>query len=99
MSLQKGHPTAMLDPHGNTVISAEGIQKEAMSLYKTVLANKPIHPDLVELTKKKEELCKERLINAKHNKSAPWTDEDLKVVLKFLKNGKSRDLNDHLNEL
>ena len=79
--------------------SAEGIQTEALNHYKRVLANRPIQPDLIELKNKKEELCGERIKLAKLNKSAPWTDDDLEVVLKFLKKGKSRDPNDHPNEL
>ena len=96
---KKDTPTAMLDPHGNIVTSAEGIQTEALNHYKRVLANRPIQPDLIELKNKKEELCGERIKQAKLNKSAPWTEDDLEVVLKFLKKGKSRDPNDHPNEL
>lgn len=56
-------------------------------------------PELSELQDKKEELCMERIELAKLKKSDPWTKSDLENILKYLKKGKSRDPNRHVNEI
>ena len=58
-----------------------------------------MNPDLHELQERKEELCKERLELAKLKKSEPWTMSDLEYVLKYLKKGKLKDPNGHINEI
>ena len=58
-----------------------------------------IKPGLESLQIEKENLLEERLDLAKCNKSVPWNKEDLKTVLMHLKKDKSRDPNDHANEI
>ena len=89
----------MLDSHDNVVASAKGIEMHTLAHYKKVLSNRPIKPGLEGLQEAKEELCQERIKAARHNKSEPWTKENLDVVLKYLKKGKSRDPNDHSSKI
>ena len=55
--------------------------------------------DLIDHKKERERLCQERVQIASTDKSAPWTLEDLEVVLKELKCNKSRDPLGFSNEL
>ena len=89
----------MLDPNGNLITSAKNLEKHTLNHYKNVLSNRTIKPELKTLQTNKDDLCKERIEIAKNNKYKPWTKEDLTIVLKYLKSGKSRDPNDHANEL
>ena len=84
-------PTAMLDPSGNLLTSPEAIDELALITYKERLQNRKMRPNLIHLQKEKEELCMQRLEAAKSNKTAPWTMDQLDVVLKYLKRNKSRD--------
>ena len=92
-------PTAMLDQHGNLVTSETGIKKIAIDHYTKVLKNREIKDGLKHVQNDKEELFTHRLDLAKASKSAPWTMDQLEAVLKYIKNNKSRDPNDHANEL
>ena len=96
---KKDPPTAMLSLCGNLVTSAENLEKHMIEHYEKVLSNRPINPELEGLNKDKESLCSKRMEIARQNKSDPWTIEDLEIVLKHLKKGKSRDPNDHINKL
>jgi hypothetical protein len=92
-------PTAMLDPNGNTIISATDLKDHTINHYKKVLDNRVIKPGLESLQEAKENLLKERIELAKCNKSEPWTKGDIEEVLRHLKKDKSRDPNDHANKI
>ena len=96
---QKDPKTAMLDPSGNLITSDKNLEKHTLNHYKNVLRNRTMKSDLKNLQSNKEALCEERMKLATNNKSEPWTKEDLIAVLKYLKKGKSRDPNDHANEI
>ena len=96
---KKDPPTAMLSPCGNLVTSAANLEKHTIEYYKNVLSNRPIKPELAQLQKDEEKLCRRRIELAKQNKSTPWTKEDLDIVIKHLKKGKSRDRNGQRHEL
>ena len=55
--------------------------------------------NLKDIKEDKEYLCKIRLELAKRRKSKAWNIKDLEAVLKYLKKDKSRDPNDHINEI
>ena len=55
--------------------------------------------DIKELKRLKEELFDIRLSLANSNKSVPWSLNDLEMVLKSLKPGKSRDPNGWVRDL
>ena len=67
------------------VTSPTVIENLALETYKKRLANRPIKDNLKEILEQKEKLCTLRLEIAKKNKTAPWTMDDLDVVLKYLK--------------
>ena len=81
-------PTAMLDEDGNLVTSAKGVENISIKHYSKVLENRPMADKHNELQNAKERLCEERVKSAKTNKTAPWTKEELNIVLKFLKKKK-----------
>ena len=96
---QQEPPTAMVDSTGNLVTSSEGIKNIATEHYGKILENRDIKDDLKDVQKDKEELFKHRLDLAKKNKTHPWDIQDLKEVLKYLKNNKSRDPQGNANEI
>ena len=78
-------------------------QKELKDLYletfKRRLRHRPIKQNLEVLKSLKEELCSKRLEISRARKSKPWKHEDLMKVLSSLKDGKSRDPNQLINEI
>ena len=54
---------------------------------------------LKEAEKTTNDLCEARLKVKKHNKTKPWTKDDLEIVMKDLARNKSRDALGHVNEL
>ena len=92
-------PTAMRDESGNLVTSQEAIEKLSLETYKQRLKNRAIKDNLKNFQIEKEELCYLRLEKARQNKTTPWTMKQLNVVLKYLKNNKSRDPLGYANEI
>ena len=96
----KDPPTAMLDDKGNLVTSEERIQE--LSLQKLAverLRDREMKHELKEMRKTKEKLCEQNLKTAKLNKTPDWTLDEVKIVLKNLKAGVSRDPMGLANEL
>jgi hypothetical protein len=92
-------PTAMKDLNGNLQTSPEEIEKIALHTYKERLKNRPMREDLINMQKDKEDLCQLRLDAARKNKTAPWTMQQLEVVLNYLNKNKSRDPLGFANEI
>ena len=92
-------PAAMISAEGVLLTNNEDIRNEASKHYKNVFKSKSIKTGLEHIKERQENLCKERLENAKHSKTPPWSIEDVKTVLKQLKSGKSKDPFDLPNEL
>ena len=92
-------PSAMLDKEGNLLTTDEAITERALEVYAERLAPNKIEKHLENLEKARNELCEYRLKLAKANKTPPWEMDDLEKVLKNLENDKSRDAEDHANEL
>ena len=96
----KDPPTAMLDDEGNLLTSAESIQE--LSLQKLAIQRlryREIKEDLKHMRETKEKLCELNLEKAKNNKTPDWTEAEVKIVLKNLKAGVSRDPLGLANEL
>ena len=89
----------MLDKEGNLITSPYLIEKRSVEVFEERLRNRPMKEQLHDLRKDKEELCKLRLKLAGKKKTPPWSMKDLEVVLKYLKNDKSRDPYGYANEL
>ena len=79
-------PCAMRSSEGKLLTSDEDITKEAMEHYKKVFKHRNIEPGLEDPQENREKLCQERLRKARDNKTPAWTYEDVKYVLKHLKN-------------
>ena len=92
-------PTAMLDQHGNLVTTSKAIEDLTIEMYKERLKTLRIKSGLEVHQAQRENLCDERLKQAQENITPNWTSEDLDVVLKQLKNNKSRDPLGLANEL
>ena len=92
-------PTAMKGADGSLLTSKDDLKKETVKHYSNVLRNREIKTNLGDHKKERDKLCALRLDQAKKVKTPPWTEEDLLVVLKGLKNKKSRDPNNFANEI
>ena len=83
-------PTAMLNTEGQIITSEEDIKSEAIKHYTNVFEERQIKGNLKDLKDGHEKLCLQRLKKAAQNKTPAWTVEDVKLVLKCLKVGKSK---------
>ena len=92
-------PAALLDEHGNIVTDSEGIENITLKRYKQRLSPLQIKPELQVHEKQREALCDRRLKEAQENKTPDWSVKQLEVVLKQLKNNKSKDPLDLPNEI
>ena len=92
-------PFAKKDFDGNVISSQSELKLLYLKTFKNRLRHRPIKAGLAEIKRLKDDLCHERILVATENKSVPWKLDDLKKVLRALKNGKSRDPQGMLNEL
>ena len=92
-------PTAMLDRYGNLVTSSSAVEELTVKMYEDRLKALQIRDELKLHKLQRESLCDERLIQAQANKTPDWNLGDLEVVLKQLKNNKSRDPMGFANEI
>ena len=77
-------PCAMKDANENLVTSDKALQKEALEVFSKRLEGNKIEPHLKDLEDDTNTLCEIRVKLSKSHKSAEWTMEDLKLVLKHL---------------
>ena len=89
----------MLDSKGNLLTSNKAIEKRALEVFSERLEGNTMKDHLKDLDEETNYLCDARTKLVKLNKTAPWTIEELKDVLKKLDNDKSRDAEGHCNEL
>ena len=93
-------PTAMVNKEGKLLTSPKQIEALAIEIFEDRLKNKPINENLYNKMKKtKDDLCNLRFKFTKNNKTPDWTMKELNLVLKQLKNNKSRDPFGYINEL
>ena len=92
-------PLGKKDKFGNMVTSHFGLKNLYLKTYLHRLRNRPMKNEMVEIKKLKDDLFDKRLELANRNKSVPWTMYDLEMVLKTLKQGKSRDPNGWVRDL
>ena len=90
----------MLDDDGNLITTSDDINELALQkLAVERLHNRPIKEGMEEMKDKKETLCQQNLKKARANKTPDWTEEEVKEVLKHLKNNVARDPLGYANEL
>ena len=92
-------PTAMMDEHGNMVTTKKGLEELTLRMYRNRLKPNAIKENLRMHQVQQEELWEKRLHEAQANITPNWTMLDLEVVLRQLKNNKSRDPMQFSNEL
>ena len=92
-------PVGKIDKSGKLVTSHTELKNLYLKTYLHRLRNRPVKSDIKELKRLKEELFDIRLSLANSNKSVPWSLNDLEMVLKSLKPGKSRDPNGWVRDL
>ena len=90
-------PTAMKGADGNLLTSKDDLKKATVDNFSNVLRNREIKNYLKKHKKMRDDACENRLKTAKHIKTPDWTEEDLLILLKGLKNKKSRDPNAFAN--
>ena len=92
-------PFAKQDFDGKLITSQNSLKTLYLETFVHRLRHRPMKDELLFIQKIKEELCEERIKLSKLSKSAPWTPEDLKKVLKDLKKNKCRDPHGIINEI
>ena len=92
-------PTAMVNKEGKLLTTRKQIEALAIEIFEDRLKNRPINEKLSQMKKNKDDLCNLRLKLAQNNKTPDWTMKELNLVLKHLKNNKSRDPFGYINEL
>ena len=88
---QRDTPTTMKDESGKLLTTTDEIVKEAQKHYRKVVEQKPIEKGLEAHQIQREALCEERLKIASQNKTPMWTPEDVRIAIKSLNIGISKD--------
>ena len=94
----KPFPVSKKNQKGKIISNPEELKSLYLQTYKHRLRHRPIAKDLTNLKNLKEILFKKRLKLSKLRKSQKWSKKELKMVLKKLKNNKSRDPHGMVNE-
>ena len=92
-------PTAMIDSKGNLVTTSKSIEALTMEVFIDRLTSHIVKDNLKVHHMQREKLCEKRLEEAQKNITPPWSMDDSTLVLKQLKNNKSRDPLGLANEL
>ena len=92
-------PMAKLDTGGNLITAPPLLRKLYLDTYVHRLRHREMKADLMDLFEMKTTLWNYRLDCLKANKSEDWQPDDLKKILKKLKNNKSRDPSGFINEI
>ena len=77
--------TAIEDENGKLLTSEEEIDNETMKHYTKVLENRKIKTNLEQYQIEREQLCEERIKEARKNITPDWTTENIRQVVKELK--------------
>ena len=92
-------PCAKRNLRGKIISSQQDIKNLLSTEYMNRLRTRPIRDDLIDVEKRKKTIfeLKMKISNLKQNKQ--WTENDLEIALKDLKNNKSRDFEGYANEI
>ena len=96
---QHPRPVAFKDFRGNFLTNHENIKMHCLSSILKRLRKRPMHPQLMELEKRKIKLSNLRLQKAKKRKTVPWTVKQMETAIKSMKNKKCRDAQGLINEI
>ena len=92
-------PTGVKNLKGKVVTNPEERKQVILDHFDHRMRKRPVNDDVKEIVDLKNDLFKERLDEAKENKSPPFTMKELELVLKNLKKGKSKDPEGYICEL
>ena len=93
------YPTAIYNSEGDLVTSLDDIEKVTETHFHKVLENRPIKPHLESYQKEREQLCEQRIEEAKKCVTPPWEITNERNVIRNLKSQKSRDPYGYSNEM
>ena len=91
-------PTAKKNHRGKLVSNPGAIKRLLAREYKDRLRRRPVKPDFQDMRKRRQEIIEMKLFLAGRKKSRDWTMGDLEEALKDLKNNKSVDCEEYINE-
>ena len=89
----------MVNSDGKVLTNKDEILKEAKEHYTKVFEKKSIKQGLEKVEHERNRVCDRRLQEASKSKTPEWTVKDVKVAIKHLKRGKSKDPLGYPNEL
>ena len=92
-------PMAKLDKHGNLITAPEVLKKLYLETYVDRLKHRDVEPGCESNYLKKVELWNMRFNYLRNRKTEDWTEDELTVTLKQLKNNKTRDPSGLINEI
>ena len=92
-------PAAKLDSNNRLVTDKDGLKKLYQETFTHRLRTRPPKESVRETLEMQQNLLDKRLALTSNNKSEPWTEGDVRSVLKSLQNGKSRDPLGLINEI
>ena len=88
-----------MDKTGNLVTNPDKLLKMFFETYSDRLSHREMKTGYEDVFQLKNELWEARFRKCRENKTEDWTEDEFDVVLKSLKNGKSRDPLDMVNEI
>ena len=92
-------PCAKRNLKGKIVSSQKDIKNLLAAEYKNRLRTRPLRDDLKMVGIRKADLFELKMKLSKMQESEPWSENDLEVALRDLKNNKSRDFEGYANEI
>ena len=92
-------PSAKRNFKGKIVSSQQDIKNVLAAEYKNRLRTRPLRQDLKMVGNLKSEIFEMKMKLAKMKKTKEWSENDLEIALKDLKNNKSRDFQGYANEI
>ena len=92
-------PSAKRNLKGKIITSQKDIKALIASEYKNRLRTRPIRNDLKMVENRKFDIFKMKMKMACKKKSTEWSQNDLDLALRDLKNNKSRDYEGYANEI
>ena len=92
-------PHSVRDHTGRIITGSSTIKKVILRKFQQRMRRRPALPAIKEIMKLKEENVRRILKTCRNVKTPPWTENELKIVLKSLKNQKCRDPAGLINEI
>ena len=92
-------PTAKVDKEGNLITSTSALKQLYNDVFKERLRDREIKEDFNDISEMKMKMWKQNLTILRERNSRDWTMNDLEKAISRLKNNKSKDPNEMINEL